>query len=75
MAASTACAMPSMPRGGTAQGTCHVYVPHDMSDNHPVVDSGVHYCVGQALGRARVAARCATPVVSRPFSIEPGPGR
>ena len=33
--------------GGTVQSTCHVYVPHDMSDNHPVVDSGVHYCVGQ----------------------------
>jgi choice-of-anchor A domain-containing protein len=32
---------------GTIQSTCHVYVPHDMSDNHPVVDSGVHYCVGQ----------------------------
>ncbi|KFE68694.1 FG-GAP-like repeat-containing protein [Hyalangium minutum] len=35
------------PSGGTAQSTCHVYVPHDQSDNHPVVDSGVHYCVGQ----------------------------
>jgi choice-of-anchor A domain-containing protein len=33
--------------GGTVQSTCHVYVPHDMSDNHPVVDSGVHYCVGE----------------------------
>jgi hypothetical protein len=33
--------------GGTVESTCHVYVPHDMSDNHPVVDSGVHYCVGQ----------------------------
>jgi choice-of-anchor A domain-containing protein len=33
--------------GGTVQSTCHVYVPHDMSGNHPVVDSGVHYCVGQ----------------------------
>ncbi|MFL5346357.1 MAG: choice-of-anchor A family protein [Hyalangium sp.] len=33
--------------GGTIQSTCHVYVPHDMSDNHPVVDSGVHYCVGE----------------------------
>ena len=33
--------------GGTLQSTCHVYVPHDMSGNHPVVDSGVHYCVGQ----------------------------
>ncbi|WP_224240685.1 FG-GAP-like repeat-containing protein [Hyalangium gracile] len=30
----------------SAQSTCHVYVPHDQSNNHPVVDSGVKYCVG-----------------------------
>ena len=35
------------PSGGTAQSTCHVYVPHDQSEQHEVVDSGVHYCVGQ----------------------------
>ena len=35
------------PSGETAQSSCHVYVPHDQSDQHPVVDSGVHYCVGQ----------------------------
>ncbi len=35
------------PGGETAQSTCHVYVPHDQSEQHPVVDSGVHYCVGQ----------------------------
>jgi hypothetical protein len=34
------------PSGSSAQGTCHVYVPHDQSNNHEVVDSGVHYCVG-----------------------------
>jgi hypothetical protein len=35
------------PSGETAQSTCHVYVPHDQSGQHPVVDSGVQYCVGQ----------------------------
>jgi hypothetical protein len=35
------------PGGGSAQAYCSVYVPHDQSNNHPVVDSGVHYCVGQ----------------------------
>ncbi|MFL5346256.1 MAG: FG-GAP-like repeat-containing protein [Hyalangium sp.] len=34
------------PSGSSAQSSCHVYVPHDQSDNHDVVDSGVHYCVG-----------------------------
>jgi HYR domain/FG-GAP-like repeat/CARDB len=34
------------PSGSSAQAACHVYVPHDQSDNHPVVDSGVKYCVG-----------------------------
>jgi hypothetical protein len=35
------------PGGGSAQSSCRVFVPHDQSGNHPVVDSGVHYCVGQ----------------------------
>jgi hypothetical protein len=34
------------PSGESAQSACHVYVPHDQSGNHPVVDSGVRYCVG-----------------------------
>jgi hypothetical protein len=34
------------PSGSSAQSTCHVYVPHDQSGVHDVVDSGVHYCVG-----------------------------
>jgi len=35
------------PGGSSAQSTCSVFVPHDQSNNHPVVDSGVRYCVGQ----------------------------
>jgi hypothetical protein len=35
------------PSGGTAQSTCHVYVPHDQGCHDTVVNSGVHYCVGQ----------------------------
>jgi hypothetical protein len=35
------------PSGESAQSTCRVYVPHDQSGNHPVVDSGVRYCVGE----------------------------
>ncbi len=34
------------PSGSSAQSTCHVYVPHDQSGIHDVVDSGVQYCVG-----------------------------
>jgi hypothetical protein len=33
--------------GASTEATCHIYVPHDQSSQHPVVDSGVKYCVGQ----------------------------
>ncbi|MDY7231413.1 HYR domain-containing protein [Hyalangium rubrum] len=33
--------------GGTAQSNCRVFVPHDQSGNHAVIDSGVKFCVGQ----------------------------